>query len=1266
MVFLGCHPGDSRMAPISPLGATGINTRQEQSLDSGDIGLVPLVMTSLVLFARRRWPAPAGMRGWVGCSWPELLALVVVSLVVAGAPGQAIPLALLLSFLIRLSWCSAELLHGAGHGVLRALVDGDGDALAVATLLEHRSPGEVLRTLVPLGPIGLADGRVRSLPWVAVGDPTPWRVRLKAGGGLLFHLLAIALAWGCLLACPADGSALVRALLVCVVAANGVLLLASRSDWEAIGSGRAACFHCGSFGFVSGADPLVRGELLSPPAIDRFRAMGLEMQTRGAPAGAGLVLVRDRKARIGFVGHGMVNGRRGHLTRSLERGIRRAGQRAVRAGRRTPPSGLIAAWHYGPGSSGAPGTLASHWHQWSPPQRRRLWSRPQGRWVSDWQAVQHRIAHDGDFDGFTLFGTETAVSELGAWLGAALRYGHPATGASLKIAGLMDLLICKGDWFASVRLASLRLLVEPASGPATDAFVPWATGFEAAFQDQIACCPDACLEHPEVLEELTLRILHRLKADPHLRRHSSSRMQRWIRAAIGAFLHNDPYAAARQFMACGRGRFGLVVISSTWPDRLVLCSLGQPITVGLDGPGAAAVYASEPAAVEAVLGGRPGCHRIDLDSIAGEIAVLSSRDLTIHSLSQERELTHEEIRRRHVSSDCPGSAAPPSRPGGHQRLDPVGADLAAIPGLLSRIQDDWINPLSANRASAQAFARLLIAKATPLSEKQALLEREGLDPALARSSHVDLLVTGIENSLWLGEHFARDLEGLMPMLNVRTLSASSVLQHLHHDASSLNLSHQSIVMVLSDSGQTIPCRQLLEACDRLVRQAVIQEVFLVIGDPASLSGSPLLPPGGPCRPDSLDGPDQAFRHRLFTTAAGRRTSEAATATVAAMHQTLTELLFCLCRQVQQAFPDRRPLGLRLRPEALLALETMEDQLLVNDVRAIIGADEAGQPQPSAVSRRLVQEGRQWAWHVLETPMAWLIHTLYVLGSVGWGMPLFRSVTLALLPLAGLAEAEGMGALLLALSLPADGALYVLGPWCWTLGLRFLQGRQPMARTGRRSLVIGEAEGLHQLLSTFVSKLFALSYGLTALDVHGADPADSLLHDYAHRLVRGTLLFLGVPDGRCSQRQRAHADAVILAARQADGLRHLGAGPDIVALSSDPCIVAEPFQAALVIPSPIHGGCGNGIRLPSDDGIEAIRESRFGSLRRLLAAYVFFHAMAHRVATFPGLGFDWWRSQSRPKLMAASSPMVPAAGPIRPQWTTIKPSVRGTLVHQERR
>jgi hypothetical protein len=1184
-------------------------------------------MSSILISVGRRWPSSAAIHGWLGRSWPELLALVV-----AGHQGEGSPFPLLQSCLIRMGWCAAELLHGAGHTVLRALVDNDGAALEVANVLEHRTLRDLLRALAPLAPIGLPDGRALPLPWVAVGATAPWKVRLKASGGLLLNLWALVLAWGWLMSFPGDGSALVRALLVSVAAANGVLLVASRTDWEAVWSGRASCFHCGNFGFITGADPGPKGELLSPPAIARFWTMGLETETRGAQAGGGLLLVRDGQGQIGFVGHKTINGKRGHLTRLLERGFRRARRRAVRAGCRTLSSGLMAAWHYRFGTSGPPDILETHWHQWCPAQRRRLWSRQHGRWVSDWQAVQHRITHNGDFEAFQLFGTEVPVTAMGGWLGTVLRCVHPAVGDSPKIAGMMDLLICKGDWFASVRLASLRLLTEPDSSPATDALEGWAACFETAFQDEIASHPVAEADHPVVPEELASRILQQLKADPKLRGYSTHRIQRWILGAIGAFLHNDPYAAARQFMACARGSFGLVVISSTWPDRLVLCSLGQPITIGFDEPGVMAVYASEPAAVDAVLAAGRGCHRIDLDQNAGEIAVLSARELTIHSLSLDRELSPEEIHCRRHDYDEPQAPTRPTPASGRHRLDPVGADLADIPGLLSRIQVDWINPRSANRASAEAFARLLIAKAKNLAERQVLLVREGLNPALAKSRPVDLLVTGMENSLWLGERFARDLEDLMPLLNVRSLSANTVLRHLQHDLPALNVARQSIVLVLSHSGQTFASRQVAEACDLLVRQGVIQEFFLLTGEPASLMGAPWL---------VADGPGHPFCHRLFTTAAGRRTSEPATATVAAMHQTLTELLFCLCRQVQQAFPGQRPLGLGLRPEALLALETMEDQLLVSDVREIIGADEQGQPQASSVSRRLVRSGRQWAWHVLETPTAWLIHALYILVSVGWGLPLFQSTTLALLPLAGLTSGEGMGAMLLALCVPADVVLYVFGPWCWTLGLRLAQGRQPLARTGRRTLVIGEAEGLHQLLSNFVSKLFALSYGITALDVHGADPGDHLLHGYAHRVVRGTLLFLGVPDGRCNERQRAHAKAVILAANQADGIRHLGAGPEIVALSSDPCIAAERFQQALLIPSPIHAGCGEGIRPPSDDPIEAIRESRFGTLRRLLAAYVFFWAMARRVAMFPGLGFEWWKSQSRTKVMTTASPISAA-------------------------
>jgi hypothetical protein len=197
---------------------------------------------------------------------------------------------------------------------------------------------------------------------------------------------------------------------------------------------------------------------------------------------------------------------------------------------------------------------------------------------------------------------------------------------------------------------------------------------------------------------------------------------------------------------------------------------------------------------------------------------------------------------------------------------------------------------------------------------------------------VDLLITGVENSLWLGVQFARDLAALMPLLNVRALSANAVLQHLQHDMESLGFARQSLVLVLSHSGQTFASRQVADACDLLVRQGVIREFFLLIGEPNALVGS---------------------NWRLFTTGAGRRRAEPATATVAAMHQTLTELLFCVCRQVQQAFPGQRPLGMAISHDELMALESMEDHFLLQDAPTL---DRCRSTGPAASHRPVAAPG----------------------------------------------------------------------------------------------------------------------------------------------------------------------------------------------------------------------------------------------------------------------------------------------------------------------
>lgn len=61
----------------------------------------------------------------------------------------------------------------------------------------------------------------------------------------------------------------------------------------------------------------------------------------------------------------------------------------------------------------------------------------------------------------------------------------------------------------------------------------------------------------------------------------------------------------------------------------------------------------------------------------------------------------------------------------------------------------------------------------------------------------------------------------------------------------------------------------------------------------------------------------------------------------------------------------------------------------------------------------------------------------------------------------------------------------------------------MAKTGRRTLLIGESGLNYSLLANHVSKLFPLSFGIASIDVHGVDAADCLLHIHVHRVVRGT-------------------------------------------------------------------------------------------------------------------------------------------------------------------
>ncbi len=81
------------------------------------------------------------------------------------------------------------------------------------------------------------------------------------------------------------------------------------------------------------------------------------------------------------------------------------------------------------------------------------------------------------------------------------------------------------------------------------------------------------------------------------------------------------------------------------------------------------------------------------------------------------------------------------------------------------------------------------------------------------------------------------------------------------------------------------------------------------------------------------------------------------------------------------------------------------------------------------------------------------------------------------------------------------------------------------------------------------------------------PQDHLVHKFGHRVVRRTLLFFGIPDGRCSEKQRHEEQAVLMTASQANGIQNMHTGPEVVAVGSNPMIPIRDLRIAWCCPAP---------------------------------------------------------------------------------------------------
>ena len=1178
---------------------------------------------------------------------PEAIALSIFLLTGADELSN-IYLLLLYSLGLRFIWNSAIIVHGLGHTIAIAYLDKELSFINSTNILEHRSVVDVFKSLLPCQRIFVSSLQAPS-PYLKTGKNT--YIRAKAAGGIILNLLAAIIFFYLF------NNFFAQAL----IAANILIAFSSLSDVEAFWAGVADCFYCGNFGLIALRKPDDGQNLLPDRMLEVALQMGRETEVRGEQAGGGLVVGRNDDRTV-FVGKKVVNRKRANLTISLEAAFAPIRNKAIAAGVKPLESTVMGVWHYRYATSGtAPSVLETHWHEWMSARNQEVWHFTDREWLCQTKNVHHRITHNGDFDSWNIFNRDVNNSVLGLWLERVLHTPNATKGDSPKIAGMMDLLVTQGMWYSSVRLAYQQAIAtsiedafngeEPTAdalntAPSDDDLNTWAQICDRVFTSELSTFRWSNSEQitPQSLKysrSLFQNLLQALKNHSSTEKWSKLQTVSFVEFTLSAFFDNDLYKAVQIFIAQAKGSFGLVATSTLEESQLILCAKGQPISVGFNWEQGYMVYASEPAAVDRILLNRPQSFRLDLEQ-TGEVAKVSAKNIIVYSLMQQQQLQVLHLQKRWISMQA------------HPHLDclklfeagqdPVADDINSIPRTLHEIKLDWENPTSLNRRSADYLIYLLTEKVQRFEKRQQDMFKAGLLSKIREMPAIDLLITGEENSLWIGEKFARDLKVVFPFLNIATTSANEILQQLDRGFGQLNLGKDSLLLAITQSGQTFSTVQVINVFDRLSSQGTIGELFILTGEISSFINF-TQGKGGlttVTRSSFLDN-EHDHRYRIFVNGSGRRTAEPSTVAVAAAGQTLTELLFYLAKQMRHDFPHCDPLGMSLTAESLMVLAMMKEDFLSKNVLQIIGTTTHNESLKSTIHQTLVKSGHHWANHITETPLAWAIHALYIMISVGWVIPFSHTLPIVQTLSTLLFDLINLPANIIQLLTPIatilDIAVYIFGAWLWTLAIRYFQGRQLFARMGKRTLVIGDVPWVNQLLQAYVSKLFSLSYGIATIEVHSANPQNHLLHAFGHRVVRGTLIWLGVPDGRRSQQLQEAENAVIMTGKQANGVRNYNIGAEIIALGNNRAIARQGFSKAIVLDSNNDAVYfRNAAVTEQKEQIEELRESCFGSFERLLAGYVFFWTLAKKVASFPLLKYEYWKSQSRTKVMTTAAPV----------------------------
>lgn len=279
------------------------------------------------------------------------------------------------------------------------------------------------------------------------------------------------------------------------------------------------------------------------------------------------------------------------------------------------------------------------------------------------------------------------------------------------------------------------------------------------------------------------------------------------------------------------------------------------------------------------------------------------------------------------------------------------------------------------------------------------------------------------------------------------------------------------------------------------------------------------------------GASDFFSSRIFTTDVGVRPAEPCSLSVVAQHQVLTQRFETISLTILGNEDLRRISGAVITETDLKVFERCNRDN-INALESIVGVNRQGKPLiggPTVTEVGLRESGKLWSEHILENARAHIMTFIYIVVTVTIGYPLITGISIG----AGL----DIGSLFY-ITRFFDALIYFFLPQINITIIRVVQGRNVLHRMVGRTVVVGDIPWVSQAADAFLSKLFACSYSIAGLNVLSGNPADHLVHRHTHRVVRGSLLVCGRPDGRLSALTSAEA-MVCLSVSQASSIQSIG-------------------------------------------------------------------------------------------------------------------------------